>query len=325
MLSAALWTGDVQRVAFIVFGRPVAWYGIIITFGMLVGLILAIYRTRKIKMDSGDVMELFIFVIPFAIVFARLGFVVFRPEFFPKHFTWSDFVDIIAVWDGGLTILTGIPGGVLGAFLWCKLRKHDFINVSDRIAPVVLVSQAIGRWGNFFNQEIYGQPITNPDWQFFPVAVYIRDRAGYFQATFFYEMVLNLLFFAMLVIVLKRLRVKGAGILGYLFSYTLIRFIMEFMRDDLGFYKGVNFAQIICICVASLCLAAILVMTIVRIKKGEKVWYRKGIPDDKMPSAKISKAETKHKSEVSKTHSVNTQTGIDKYTFPDRGKHKKQK
>jgi len=286
MLSAALWTGEVQHVAFYVGSRPIAWYGIIITFGMLVGLVLGIYRTKKINMDSGDVMELFIFVIPFAIVFARLGFVVFRPEFFPSDFGWSDFVDMIAVWDGGLTILTGIPGGVLGALIWCKWRKHDFINVADRAAPVVLVSQAIGRWGNFFNQEIYGHPITNPDWQFFPAAVYIKNRAGYFQATFFYEMVLNLLFFALLVIVLKRLRLKGAGILGYLFCYPLIRFIMEFMRDDLGFYKGVNFTQIICIVVAVVCLGTIITMAILRVRKGERVWFSKGIPDELMPSCK---------------------------------------
>lgn len=286
MLSSALWTGDVRRIAFTLFGRPIAWYGILITFAMLVGLVLAIYRTKKIKMDSGDVMELFIVVIPVAILFARLGFVVFRPEFFPKDFGWSDFVDIIAVWDGGLTIMTGIPGGVLAAFLWCKWRKHNFVNVADRIAPVALVSQALGRWGNFFNQEIYGQPITNPNWQFFPAAVYIRARGGYFQATFFYEMVLNLLFFIILIVVLKRLKVRGAGILGYLASYTLIRFIMEFMRDDLGFYKGVNFNQIICICISVICLAIIVTMAVLKKQKGERIWYPHGIPEDLMPAAK---------------------------------------
>lgn len=287
MLADARWTGDVQSVAFTVFGRDIAWYGIIITFGMLVGLMLAIQRGKKVKIESGDVMEMFIFVIPFAIIFARLGYVVFRPaEFFVANFKWSNFVDIIAIWDGGLTIMTGIPGGFLGGFIWSLWRKYDFVTVADAIIPVVLVSQAIGRWGNFFNQEIYGLPITNPDWQFFPAAVYINNRAGFFQATFFYEMVLNLLFFAILVIVLKRLRLKGAGILSYLFAYPLIRFIMEFMRDDLGFYKGINYTQIISIAASVICLTAIIIMAVVKTKKGERVWYPKGIPQELMPAAK---------------------------------------
>ncbi|MDD3947778.1 MAG: prolipoprotein diacylglyceryl transferase [Clostridia bacterium] len=294
MLADARWTGDIKSVAFTLFGRDIAWYGIVITFGMLVGLMLAIQRAKKLKVDSGDIMELFIFVIPFAVVFARLGYVVFRPtEFFVSDFGWSNFVDMIAVWDGGLTIMTGIPGGILGAFLWCKWRKYDFITIADTIAPVVLVSQAIGRWGNFFNQEIYGMPITNPNWQFFPVAVYIRDRAGFFQATFFYEMVLNLLFFAILVIVLKRLRVKGAGILSYLFAYPFIRFVMEFLRDDMGFYTGVNYTQIISIVAAVLSLAAIVLLAVLKAKKGEKVWYPKGIPEELLPNPKLKTKKDK--------------------------------
>lgn len=260
---------------------------------MLAGLVLGIMRAKKINLDSGDVMEMFIITIPMAIIFARLGYVVFRPdEFFVANFGWQDFVNIIAVWDGGLTIMTGIPGGILGAYLWCLWRKIDFIAVADTIIPVVLVSQAIGRWGNFFNQEIYGMPITNPNWQWFPAAVYIYDRGGYFQATFFYEMVLNLLFFAICVIVLKRLRVKGAGILSYLFSYPLIRFIMEFLRDDLGFYKGVNYTQIISIIASVLSLAGIILLTVLRVRKGEKVWYPKGIPAELMPDAKKTKPKT---------------------------------
>lgn len=136
-------------------------------------------------------------------------------------------------------------------------------------------------------------PITNPNWQFFPVAVYIRDRAGFFQATFFYEMVLNLLFFAILVIVLKRLRVKGAGILSYLFAYPFIRFVMEFLRDDMGFYTGVNYTQIISIVAAVLSLAAIVLLAVLKAKKGEKVWYPKGIPEELLPNPKLKTKKDK--------------------------------
>lgn len=293
MIADARWTGNIDSIAFLLFGREIAWYGIILTFGMLVGLLLGIQRAKKVNVNSGDVMELFIFIIPLSIIFARIGYVVFRPEeFFVAGFGWADFVKIIAIWDGGLTIMTGLLGGVLGGYLWCLWRKVDFITMADAIIPVVLVSQAIGRWGNFFNQEIYGLPITNPAWQFFPAAVYIQNRGGYFQATFFYEMMLNLLFFAICVIILKRLRVKGAGILSYFFSYPLIRFIMEFIRDDLGFYTGVNFTQIISIIVSVLSLAGIITLTVLRVRKGEKVWYPKGIPAELMPDAKKTKPKT---------------------------------
>jgi phosphatidylglycerol:prolipoprotein diacylglycerol transferase len=288
MLADARWTGDINSVAFTVFGKDIAWYGIIITFGMLVGLLLGILRAKKLNIKSDDILELFIVVIPFAIVFARLGYVVFRPdEFFVPNFKFEDFIDIIAVWDGGLTIMTGVPGGILGGYIWSKWRKYDFVTIADTILPVVLVSQAIGRWGNFFNQEIYGMPITDPRWQFFPVAVFIKSRNGFFQAAFFYEMVLNLLFFAIIMIILKRLNVKGAGLLSYTFAYPLIRFIMEFIRDDLGFYRGINYTQIICIIIAVLSLAGIVTLSVLKAKKGQKVWYPKGIPQSELPNPKL--------------------------------------
>lgn len=287
MLFDARWTGDIKSVAFTVFGREIAWYGIVVTLGMLTGLVLGTLRAKKVRLTSDDVLELFLFAIPFGVLFARLGYVVFRPEeFFVANFTWQNFVDIFAIWDGGLTIMTGVPGGVLGGYIWSKWRKVDFVAALDAILPVVLVSQAIGRWGNFFNQEIYGLPVTNTNWQFFPYSVYIEDRAGFFQATFFYESVLNLLFFAAIVIILRRLRLKGGGILLYAMSYSFIRFVMEFLRDDLGFYQGVNFNQIICIIITVVSAAVLSFLIVYQKKKGNRVWYKNGIPDELHPVAK---------------------------------------
>ena len=275
------WTGKVQPIAFSLFGRNIAWYGIIITSAMVIGLLLAIKFAKKVKISSDDLLEMFLIAIPFAIIFARFGYVIFRPHDFyiVNDFGWDNVVDMIAIWDGGLTIMTGAPGGMIGALIWCKWRKVDFLRLSDVIICVVLLSQAIGRWGNFFNQEIYGQLITNPKWQFFPAAVYIAREGGFYQATFFYEMCLNILGFCSMYFLSRHLYLRGSGIPLYVLHYGTIRFIMEFMRDDGDVYTNGNFNQIICICVAVAAAALLSYMIIRKKKKGERVWYAHKIPD----------------------------------------------
>lgn len=287
------WTGTVDPVAFTIFGRDIAWYGIFITLAMLTGLIVATIRAKKIGLSFDDLVEVFICVIPLSIIGARLGYVMVRPEYFPADFGWNEFVKMIAVWDGGLTIMTGVPFGVLGAIAWSKWRKVDFVHVADVVMPVILLSQGLGRWGNFMNQEIYGAPVTNPSLQWFPMAVYIARMGGWYQATFFYEMVLDIAFCIALLIILRHLKVKGAGICLYTFSYSLIRFVLEFFRDDGDLYEVINYNQIIC-GVLALVSAGILAFLIVRlVKKGEKVWYGKGgIPKELLPRVEIySKAK----------------------------------
>ena len=288
------WTGLVDPVAFTIFGRDIAWYGIIITLAMLSGLVAATIRAKKIGMTFDDLVEVFICAIPLAIIGARIGYVMVRPEYFPQGFDWNDFVRVIAVWDGGLTIMTGVPFGVLGAWLWSRWRKVDFVDIADVVIPVVLLSQGLGRWGNFMNQEIYGAPITNPNLQWFPMAVYIARMGGWYQATFFYEMVLDILFFVVIVILLRHLKVKGAGICLYTFSYTLIRFVLEFFRDDGKLYEVINFNQIICGVLAIISAGLLAFLIVYNIKKGNKVWYGKGgIPKELLPHIQISSKSKK--------------------------------
>lgn len=279
MLENIHWTGRVESVAFSIGNKDIAWYGIIITCAMLFGLFLAIKLGKKIKLKSDDMLEVFLIAIPVAVLCARLGYVIFRPSiYFPSDFGWKDFVEIFAVWDGGLTIMTGAVGGVLGALIWCKWRKADFVTLIDTVIYVVLICQAIGRWGNFCNQEIYGAEIINPDNQWFPLAVYIARRGGWYQATFFYEFVLNIIGFVIIMMVQKRLDIRGKGFMLYGGAYGLIRFIMEFMRDDGDVYDVVNFNQIICGVVFVVCMGLLAYFIIMKKKKDERVWYGKGIP-----------------------------------------------
>lgn len=284
------WTGKVQPVAFSLFGRDVAWYGIIITAAMLIGLFGAIQLCKKIKLKSDDVLEMFLIAIPCAILCARLGFVFskFSTYFLVDNFGWDDFVNIFAVWDGGLTVLTGVPGGVLGAFIWSKWRKVDILRVVDVAICIVLLSQAIGRWGNFFNQEIYGQPVLNEKMQFFPYAVYIANMKGFYQATFFYESVLNLIGFFVLYLLSKRLYLRGSGGLLYIIYYGTVRFIMEFMRDNSSISTSIDMIPIICGIVVLAAGAVLAVYIIKTKKKGIRVWYGKGIPEKVWKPAKYA-------------------------------------
>lgn len=294
------WTGQINRIAFsFTIGSrniEVAWYGIILTLAMITALVVCIYRGKKYGLNLDSFIELFIICIPLAIIGARLGYVIIRPEYFVKpDFGWSDFVAIFDVTEGGLTIMTGVPFGVLGGYIWTKVRKVDFWAAVDIILPVVLLAQGLGRWGNFMNQEIYGKLITNPSAQWFPLAVYIpfgREGSGFYQAAFFYEMVLNLLFFAIIIIVQKRLRLKGSGILMYIISYSFIRFLMDFTRDGGPKDDNVVLANLLFTALTTVIFSIIFVIRlIITQKNGEIIWYPKGVPDDLRIMAARPKAE----------------------------------
>lgn len=306
------WTGKVEPIAFTIFGRDVAWYGIIITSSMLIGLLISIRLVKKLKLTSDDLLEMFLVAIPIAIIGARFGYVIFHPSHFfdlNHAFGWNDFVNIIAVWDGGLTITTGAPFGIIGGLLWAKFRKIDFLYLADNIVFVVLICQAIGRWGNFFNQELYGQPVLNPSLQFFPYSVYISNRGGFFQATFFYESIGTFLGFFLLYFLSRRLKVKGAGILSYITYYFAVRSIIESMRTD-SMINGVHYAMIACIVITVLGAAALTWLIISTQKKQGKIWYPKGIPLQDYKPAKL--IHYKEETEESDNKVVATDTAPDK-------------
>lgn len=280
------WTGTVDPIAFYIGNKGVAWYGIFITFGMLLALWVSTRRMKRMNATTDQMMTLFLIVIPVAVVAARLGYVVANySEYFVKPYDWDAFVNTIAIWEGGLTILWGVPGGALAGIIWCKIYKKDFIRACDIILPVALLAQAIGRWGNFMNQELYGQLVTDATHQWFPLAVYIARLGQWHQATFFYEFVLNLLGFGVLSILYKRVDLKGFGTLGYAAWYTFTRAIMEFFRVESNTFEqklGFNLVQVICFVVAGLCIAAIAAMWCVkRFGRKQQVWCPSGYDIEK--------------------------------------------
>lgn len=276
------WTGRVSSVAFRLGDFTVAWYGIIITCAMVLALLISIRRVKRINVASEDMLILFIFAIPLAIIFARIGSVVANYEdYFVSPYNWDAFVNTINIRQGGLTIMWGVPGGALGGIIWAKVYKKDFIKVADIVLPTVLLAQALGRWGNFLNQELYGQPITEAAKQWFPNGVFIAAENGWFQATFFYEFAANIAGFILLSYLVRRLDVKLFGTLAYASWYCLVRGCLEFIRNEtstIDSKTSVNTVLIFCFVAAAVCLALMTLLIIRKQKRGERLWYKKGIP-----------------------------------------------
>ena len=276
------WTGKVDGTAFSIGNFSVAWYGIIITSAMVLALLISIRRVKRINVSSDDMLMLFLIAIPIAVVCARLGYVLSNySRYFVSPYDWEAFVDTIAIWEGGLTIMWGVPGGVVGALIWAKIYKKDVFKVADIVLPSVLLAQAIGRWGNFFNQELYGQMVTNESLQWFPYAVYIADEGAFFQATFFYESILNIIGFVLLSVFVRRFDVKGFGTLGYFGWYCLVRGSLEFIRSESSTIdKGssVNLVMIFCYVIAAVCIGLIVFLSVRKAKRGGTLFYKNGIP-----------------------------------------------
>lgn len=222
---------DISPVAFTLGTIQVRWYGIVIALGIMISLTLAMRQSKRFNLKEDDILDLFLWALPVSIIFARLFFVVF---------TWDqykdDLLEIVRIWHGGLAIYGGIIGAVLTAFFFTRARKINTLDLCDFGIVYMPLGQAIGRWGNFFNQELYG---TNTDlpWgmtgnriQAFPDPGINGDIPVH--PTFLYESLLNFVVFVILLKIRKNRKVKGSVIASYLVCYSLVRFFMEFLRVD---------------------------------------------------------------------------------------------
>jgi len=263
-------------VAFTLFGKfNVYWYGIIITGAILAGTLFVVFECKRRKKKVESLLTMFLWIVPLAIIFARLAYVLFHvSDFFPIQ-SWSDFGEIFNVRGGGISILGAIPGGILGAFINCKIHKDfTFSEALDMVAPGMILGQALGRWGNFVNQELYGEEITNTALQHFPIAVqidthYVYDENGavievlknhWFQATFFYEMVLNLIGFVILVIISRKTKKNLVCTFAYIAWYCVVRAIMESIRTDAVVVGGVHIGVVGCAIAAVLAVVVIILI-----------------------------------------------------------------
>lgn len=245
-----------DRVAFTLFGIDVMWYGVIIAAGLLLGIILSLKECRRIGFSEDTLIDFLLTVIPVGIICARLYYVAF---------TWDDYsqnlVEIINIRHGGLAIHGGLFGGIIAGLIFCKIRKINFFRIIDIIAPPVILAQAIGRWGNFVNQEAHGGP-TNLPWGIMVNGVKVHP-------TFLYESLGNIIIFFFLVWYRKHKRKNEGEVFAlYLMLYSVVRFFVEGLRTDSLMFLGLRTAQIASI---GMFLAGLAVFYILRRYKKDKL------------------------------------------------------
>lgn len=218
-------------------------YGLLIVLGTLIAVLSVdrIAKKRGLPEDLG--IDLALVCMPLAILCARLYYVAFRWEHYAQ-----DPVSILRVWEGGLAIYGGIIGGIIGGVIVTRHKKIPFFSVADIVAPFLILAQGIGRWGNFANGEAHGQQIVSTALQFFPFGVQI-DGVWY-QATFFYESVWDIIGFLVLLLYtvllirlfpLQRAREetrRGTASVLYLTWYAAGRAVIEGLRTDSLYIPG---------------------------------------------------------------------------------------
>ena len=258
---------DIDRVAFTIFGLPIFWYGIIIGIAFAVGAFIVTRRAGLFGINSDHAMDAVFAAAILGIIGARVYFIIFSWEMYS-----GNLISIFHLRHGGLAFYGGVIGGIIGILLVCKWRKIKRLPLIDLFSSVVLLSLAIGRWGNFVNVEAFGSNTTAP-WGMTGTAVvdYLtRNQARLaslgidvlpctpVHPTFLYESLWNILGFVLIALYIKRRRFDGEITLIFLGWYGLGRAFIEGMRIDSLMLGGLRVSQ----GVAVLCFVASVVLMI---------------------------------------------------------------
>jgi len=223
------------------------WYGITLAIAFLAGLLITFKIAKKQGENPDKILNLAIFLLFGAIIGARLYFVMFNWGFYKFHLQ-----EIFMTWHGGLSIHGAIIGGFITGAIYTKINKLPLLKYADLVSPGLILGQAIGRWGNFFNSEAFGVP-TNLPWKLYiPVENRPENYMNYqyFHPTFLYESLWNITVFLLLFFIFrKKFEGKnGALFFLYLILYSLGRFVIESIRtDSIYMVAGIPIAQFVSI------------------------------------------------------------------------------
>lgn len=245
MLGNLTWN---PPASFTLFGKTIYLYGVIIALAFLVGMTWSIHRSKQFGFREDDLYDVFLWVLPAAILGARVYYVLFRLDYYREYPG-----EIFAIWEGGLAVYGGVIAGAAAVILACKRKKLSPLAMLDLLAPACMLGQAIGRWGNFFNREAFGRETT------------IFCRMGLLapngeivtvHPTFLYESLWNLAgFFFLDAIIRKRKRqYDGQCLWLYFLWYGLGRSWIEGLRTDslmIG-NTGIRVSQVLSVALAAI-------------------------------------------------------------------------
>ncbi len=242
------------------------WYSFLIFLSILIGLLIVKKEVVKTKLDKDFIFDLIFYLIPVAIIGARIYYVIFNYSVFKDNF-----IDIFKIWEGGLAIYGAVIAGILFTIYYCKKKKQSILLTLDILAPCLVLGQAIGRWGNYFNGEAHGvvtslsylKSLNIPD--FIIKGMYINGN--YYIPTFLFESIWCFIVFIILVIVRNKLKYKKEGIIVclYFILYSLGRFFIEGLRTDSLYIFNFRVSQIVAIILIIIGIVGIIILK----KKGD--------------------------------------------------------
>jgi len=266
-----------NKIVFSIGGLQVRWYGLIITCGIVLACWYTMFRGKRNEgIISDDVLDIAMVTVLLGVLGARLYYVLTTLN----QFEYKSLIDVIAIWNGGLAIYGGIIGGCLGIVITCAVKKIRWQKLFDMAAPGVMIAQALGRWGNFFNGEAHGYEITETTrFDFFNVEhtlpsgegtlfhtlrMGLSDTVGghmnYYHPTFLYESLWNVLGFVLINLFYKRKKFDGQIALMYFAWYGFGRMFIEGLRTDSLHIPGTTLR--ISQCVGLFCFVVSLLLLI---------------------------------------------------------------
>jgi len=219
-------------IAFEIFGLSVRWYGILLSAGIMVGIFLAYKEAKHQGMDPDYIIDLSLWCVPAAVIGARLYYVLLEWDYYN-----GDIMRMINVREGGLAIHGALIAAVLTGYIFTRVKKTSFLQSADIVAPSIIIGQAIGRWGNFVNQEAHGGP-TNMPWGIVVDGVRVHP-------TFLYESLWNLGVFFILIFYRRKKKADGEVFMLYGILYSIGRFWIEGLRTDSLMFMGMRAAQLL--------------------------------------------------------------------------------
>lgn len=231
-------------VAFTIFGLDIRWYALLITSGIILGAVLAMREAKRVGYDPDIILDMLLWCVPAAVIGARAYYVIFEWSYFSSHPA-----EILAIRNGGLAIHGAIIGAFITGYFFTRKKGLSFFKLTDIAAPSLVLGQAIGRWGNFLNQEVHGGPVSEQFIAHFPK--FIRDQmyigGTYYQPTFLYESAWDFAVFLILFFLRKHTKHDGELIGGYLVLYSIGRFFVEGLRTDSLMLGPLRIAQVMSI------------------------------------------------------------------------------
>lgn len=246
---------NVPQIAFKIGNIEIYSYSVCIVFGIVLALILASISKEKFEIKFEDLLEIFIYSLLGGIFGARLYYCLFNIKFYLANPS-----KILAFRDGGLAIYGGIIFGILIAFNSSKIKKVNFFDLMDYIAPYLVLAQGIGRFGNFFNVEAYGIETSN----IFRMGIIKNGSFIEVHPCFLYESIACIIFFILLKILQKKRRYKFEVFSSYMIFYGLARFLIEGLRADSLYIGNIKISQ-------AVSLVFVIIGVMVHINKSQKM------------------------------------------------------